>query len=166
MDTVDDKEIESIWRRVKRYIPTGRIKGKTQREVLQNIEQYMRDAGEISGESGSMDRLIKKGFATEEGFGRTEEFQRHLDEWITAEGFEEGEGIEGADIPEAPALTDLPKLKMFSNGRVSVATRKGKRVYQQKNLRVSFSEFKGRTSYYVYNLRTRKRLTWGVVNDE
>lgn len=166
MDGLDEAEIVGIWRRVKKYIPVNRIKGRNQREVLQNIETYMNEQGEVQGESGSMKTLVKNGFATEDGFGRTKEFQSHLDEWIEGEGFARGGGIESADIPEAPALTELPKLKMFSNGRVSVATRKGKRVYAQKNLRVSFAEFKGRTSYYVFNTRTKKRLTWGVLTDD
>lgn len=159
MDTLDDKEVTSIWRRVKRYIPTSRIKGRNQREVLQNIEQYMRDAGEAEGESGSMNTLLKNGFATEEGFGRTKEFQSHLDEWLTQPVQVE------TKLPEAPEIASVPKLQIFSSGRATVTTRRGKRVYSQKNLRVSFAEFRGRKSYYIFNTRTKKRITWGVLND-
>lgn len=159
MDTLDDAELESIWRRIKRYIPTSRISGKTQQEVLQQIDQYMRDAGDEEGKQGSMDSLIKNGFATENAFGRTKEFQSSLDKWITAEQPSRTEQVEA---PQAPTLFGLPKVNIFSSGRASIATRRGKRVYAQKNLRVSYSTFKGKQSYYIYNIRTKKRITWGV----
>jgi hypothetical protein len=161
MDTLDEKELESIWRRVKRYVPTGRIKGRNQREVLQSIEGYMRDAGEEQGESGSMNTLLKHGFATVEGVGRIKDFQSHLDEWITSNV--------PTQIKErffVSSFAGLPKVEVFSSGRASVQTRRGKRVFAQKNLHVSFSEFKGRKSYYVFNTRTKKRITWEVLNDD
>jgi hypothetical protein len=162
MDTLDDKEVEGIWRRVKRYIPVDEIKGRNQQEVLQNLESFMRDASEVEGESGSMKRLVKSGFATEEGFGRTKEFEDNLNEWLTEEPEEEEVEEEVAE----PSIAELPKVSMFSSGRASISTRRGKRVYSQKNLSVKFSEFRGRKSYYIFNTRTKKRITWGVLTDE
>lgn len=162
MDKLDEAELEGIWRRVKHYIPVSRITGRNRQEVLNQIGQYMRDnetAGR--GAQGSMETLVNKGFATEGAFGRTREFESSLDKWLTTET----ERPEAPEVSETPTIAQIPKLKIFSNGRASVSTKRGKRVYARRNLNISFSEFKGKRSYYIYNTRTKKRITWGVVND-
>lgn len=166
MDKLDEAELEGIWRRIKHYIPVSRISGRNRKEVLESIERYMRDnEGAGAGNAGSMETLIKKGFATEDAFGRTNEFQSNLDKWIV-EDTGIGAGGDVIEAPQQPELARIPKLNIFSSGRASVQSRSGKRVYSQKNLSVKFSEFKGKQSYYIYNTRTKKRLTWGVLNDD
>lgn len=165
MDKLDEAELEGIWRRIKHYIPVSRISGRNRKEVLQSIEGFMRDnEGAGSGKAGSMETLVKQGFATEDAFGKTREFQQNLDKWITEEtGI--AEAGEAPEVPETPDLARIPKLNIFSSGRASVQSKGQKRVYYQKNLSVKFSEFRGKQSYYIYNTRTKKRLTWGVLND-
>ena len=159
MDTLADREVESIWQRVKQYIPTDRITGNSKEEVLQSIDKLMSEARDPQDDQGSMDSLLRNGFATKKGFGRTKEFQSKLDNWVVA-GAPKREAVQ---VFEEPSLDALPKLNIFSSGRASVSTGRGKRVFSQKNLRVSFSRFKGKQSYYIYNTRTKKRVSWGVL---
>jgi hypothetical protein len=153
MDSVSDKEIESIWQRMKRYIDTNRIKGESQEEILQNIEDFLK-ASSTRESRGSMDRLLNKGFM--ERLPEVKSIQTELKEYIKFDdkGFGDGE-----------RKIDLPKVKKTKNvNKIAITTGKGTRVYSRANIRVSYAEFKGKPSYYIYNTRTKKRITWGVVN--
>ena len=160
MDKLDDKDLEGIWRRVKQYIAVDRISGKNRKEVLESIEEHLNGArGAGKDPRGSINTLLKKGFATESAFGRTRTFQDNLDKWITAEP----EEFEPTEFISKPKVSDIKKVKFFESGRASISTRRGKRIYAKKNLSITFSEFRGKKSYYISNTRTKKRITWGLV---
>lgn len=158
MDTIESAEIESIWERVKKHISTNRIKGDTQEEVLKNIEDMM-NATSTSTSRGSMSDLLSKGFIgrLKQGDTLTSSHQTELKSYVSAPAI-----IGGGRTPID--ITDLPKIKETRNTeKIAIRTGKGTRTYSRKNIRVSYSEFKGKPSFYVYNTRTKKRVTWGVV---
>jgi hypothetical protein len=158
MDTLEANEIESIWERVKKHISTDRIKGKTQEEVLKNIEDLM-NATSTRTTRGSMKDLLRKGF-----IGR-------LKQGETLSGSQQTELRSYVTMPERiifkekiKEIEDLPKIKgTRSPKKVAIRTGRGTRTFSRENIRVCYSEFKGKPSYYVYNTRMKKRVTWGVV---
>lgn len=166
MDKLSSIEIESIWQRVKRYIPTDYIEGDTPKEVLDSIENLMSGI-RTRNVQGSIKTLLNHGFATENGFGRTGEFQRSLDKWITKEPVpiveeplkREKISVQGDRIFIYKNLLPL-KFNQQTN-RVVVR----KRSYSANNLKITFSKYKGKNVYYVFNTRLKKRLSWGLVND-
>ena len=154
MDSLDDNEIESIWGRVKKDLPVSRIQGKNQDEVLQSIRDIMSDSGRAFDSRGSMDRLVKHGFASEKGFGSSRTFKDlSITQWIQI-------SIDSGKIVTPLKLASIKK----KNGKISIKTKKRIRVYSKKNLKFSFSDSQsGGKRYYVYNTRTKKRVTWGFV---
>lgn len=155
MDTISDKEIESIWQRVKKYVDTNRIKGENQKEILQNIEDFM-NASSTRENRGSMRNLIRKGFVQ-----RLPEVPTIQTELITYTRVEEKKPIV-AGIKDKER--ELPKVRGTKNPeKIAVQTGKGTRTYSRKNIRITYSTFKGKPSYYVFNTRTKSRITWGVA---
>jgi hypothetical protein len=159
MDSIEPAEIESIWERVKKHISTNRIKGETQEEVLKNIEDLM-NATSTRQTRGSMSDLLRKGFIgrLKQGETLTSSHQTELRSYATAP-----EPITIKD--KITTIEELPKIKgTRSPKKVAIRTGRGTRTFSRENIRVSYSEFKGKPSYYVYNTRQKKRVTWGVVN--
>ena len=153
MDTISDKEIESIWQRVKKYIDINRIKGENQKEILQNIEDFM-NASSTRENRGSMRNLIRKGFV--QRLPEVPTIQTELISYIKVE----------AQKPIVAGIKEreLPKVRGTKNPeKIAVKTGKGTRTYSRSNIRISYSTFKGKPSYYVYNTRTKERVTWGVA---
>jgi hypothetical protein len=158
MDSIEPAEIESIWERVKKHISTNRIKGDTQEEVLKNIEDLM-NATSTRTTRGSMKDLLSKGFIgrLKQGETLTSSHQTELRSYVSTPAIIGG-GATPIDI------TDLPKIKgTRSPKKIAITTGSGTRTYSRANIRVTYSEFKGNPSYYVYNTRIKKRVTWGVV---
>lgn len=153
MDKLDDKEIEGIWKRVKKYVSTKRIKGKNQEEVLKNLESLMNNTY-TSSTRGSMRDLIQKGFLGR--LPKVSTIQSELIDYTLVEPKEAIEFKEEIKLPKVIGTTNPEKI--------AIKTGKGTRTYLRSNIRISYSTFKGRPSYYVYNMRTKERVTWGVAD--
>jgi len=154
MDSYSDDEIESIWKRVKRQINVDKIKGRTPEDLAVEIEKEMSRAGD-TGKQGSLGNLSRAGFSD-----RVTRIDRVVQEFK-----EPLPGIKPKVRVKRFAKSQLPSsnLRITQTGRISVKTSTRTRTFAQKNIRITKGSFKGRASYYVYNTRSKKRVSWGFV---
>jgi len=158
MDTLDDKEIKSIWRRVKKYINPENIKANTREELAREIERQMTFAGSTQ-KQGSMDVLVRKGFA--DRITLIEDVQGSYIEAATPEGRELQERRRRTRVKEIES-PDKAKIR-FTKKRVVVKSKGRFKSFKPENVSISAGSFRGKAAYYVTNKRTGKRLTWGII---
>lgn len=159
MDTLSDNEAKSIWQRVKRYINPEEIKAGTREELENEIKKQMNFAGR-SKKSGSMDLLLSKGFATR--ISKDESVQK---EYIS--GVEEKRSAvvkrqEKRKLDKSQ-LPDLKKVRERKGDKVAVKIKGKWRTYSKNTTRVARGSYKGRSAYFVYNTRLKKRISWGFI---
>lgn len=156
MDTLADNEVKSIWKRVKRYINPENIKARTREELAREIEKQMTLAGK-SGKQGSMDSLVKNGFA--DRISRFEEVREEFEQPVTPEG----EKLKTRAVKRAKRESPNSQRLRYNSKRVTIQTSKGFRSYKPENVKVTISTYRGRSAYYVSNVRTGKRISRGFV---
>lgn len=154
MDSLSDREVESIWERSKKYINVSRIRASDLQGLAQEIEREMQTAREAPDKAGSMQTLVKKGFPKR-----------------AAELFEVRKLIKGAKTPIEKVLKPrkrkkvkvLPaKITKRPKGKLAIKTRKGIRIHAAKNIKITRGRWRGRNAYWVFNLRQKKLVTWGT----
>lgn len=153
MDTLDDREVNSIWSRVKKYVDTSKLRSGSREEFVKALEREMQKAGNERGSQGSMSTLVRSGFADRVG-----EQQSVLNDFVQAPKAK----AKPAPRPARKREELPPKLRQTSESRTSVYSRGAWRSYSSANVSTSYGTFKGTRAYYVSNARTGKRLTWGV----
>ena len=150
MDTLDNNEIKSIWKRVKRYINPEQIKANTREELVKEIEKQMRLSGS-SRKQGSMDLLVRKGFAD-----RVTKVEPILDEISETQEVKALQSLKKENLPSK-------KVRFTKTKRVSIKKGKKFRTYLSKNIKITRSSYAGRSAYFVFNTRTKKRISWGFI---
>jgi len=156
LDSISDKEIGEIWKRTKRKISTSKIKGKTRQEVIDNLKSELNNIPD-ENKSGSPETLIKKGFA--ERIADQSFFQK---EFVSVVKIEEVKPvIKPKIVPKrfiAASFVRKPTAK-----RVSIRSKGRFRSFKRNNIKFTEFTFKGKSALNVYNIRTKKRLTWGLI---
>ena len=154
MDNYSEGEIESIWKRVKRQINVDKIKARTPEDLAVEIEKEMLRAGD-TGKQGSLGNLLRAGFSDR---------VIRIDS-VVQEFREPLPGVKPKVRVKRFTKSQLPSsnLRITQTGRISVKTSTRTRTFAQKNIRITIGSFKGRASYYVFNTRTKKRVSWGFV---
>lgn len=156
MDTMSDQEAKDIWNRVKRYINPENLKTGSREELAREIEKQMQFAGK-SGKSGSMDTLVRNGFA--DRISQVDDVKNRYVEPVTTEGKE----LKAREFKKEKPLSPNAKKVKFTNKRVVIKTAKRTRVFKPENIRVTRGTYGGRSAFYVFNTRTKKRVSWGFV---
>ena len=108
---------------------------------------------------GSMRNLIRKGFVQ-----RLPEVPTIQTELITYTKVE-------AQKPIVAGIKDkereLPKVRGTKNPeKIAVKTSKGTRTYSRSNIRISYSTFKGKPSYYVIIHGQKSVIFWWLLNEK
>jgi hypothetical protein len=160
MDSVSDKDIESIWSRLQKYIDVKQLKSKSKEGLKNEINTQLRGVSS-SDKSGSVQTLLEHGFA--DRVLKNENVKKDL-------GFEEERIIGGGGVPKPiPAVKTygvslkLPPIVTTRDfGKVGVVVRGRTRVYNGANIVILNSYWRGREAFYITNSRTGKRVTWGL----
>jgi len=158
MDSLSDSEVKGIWDRVKRYINPENLKANSREELAREISQQMQLAGG-SGKQGSMDGLLRNGFA--ERISRFDDVQESYVEAVTPEG-KKFVAEQRLKRPERKVSPDKNKVR-YNNKRTTVRTGKGFKSFKPENIKVTNSTWKGKSAFYVTNVRTGKRVSWGLI---
>jgi len=155
-----DREVEEIWQRVKRYINPENIKAKSREDLASEIKKQMTLAGS-SKNQGSMDQLVKNGFA--ERFSRLDDVKDTILVPTTPEARKDFFARKEA-TPKF-VETDLPSsnIKLRKGNKISVKTGKGIRVFSRNTTNISRGTYGGKSAYYVYNTKLKKRISWGFI---
>ncbi len=155
MDYLPDSEIKDIWGRIKKYIDPSQIKSNTREGFVKELTDLMESAGAAEGKQGSLDTLIKHGFP--DRVSTIPDITQKLP------GFAAAAKQAVMQPPGIPKMAELPpKLSVASNNRFRIETGRGTRYYSQKNIRLSYSLWKDKAAFWVYNTRTKKRVSWGL----
>lgn len=160
MDTLADNEVKSIWQRVKRYINPENIKAGSREELEKEIEKQMKMAGS-SNKQGDMDLLIKRGFPKR--LSKTEEVQIVYTEPRTEAGKKfQKEKLEKAKL-DKPQVPDMNRVRQRKGNKIGIKVKGRFRAYSENTIRITKGSYKGKASYYIYNIYLKKRLTWGLI---
>lgn len=151
MDSLADKEVSSIWQRVKRYIDVSEIEAQDTEGLAREIERKMNAAGEVSKKPGSMKTLVKKGFP--QRAARVENIRDAI------KGFQPA-----PPKPKPPKKRPkLPaKVKRRKGRKLAVKTKTRTRVYAAKFVKITRGRWRNKRAYWVYHTKKKKFLTWGL----
>jgi len=156
MDTMSDREAKEIWQRVKRYINPENIKAGTREELAKEIDKQMTLAGS-SGKAGSMDSLVRNGFGDK--ISRVDEVK---DAYVTPATIE-GKKLQVKAIKKEVRVSPNINKVRYNKKRISVKSKGRFRSFKTENIRVTRGTWGGRSAFYIYNVRTKKRISWGFV---
>ena len=157
MDTMSDREAKEIWQRVKRYINPENIKAGSREELAKEIDKQMTLSGK-SGKAGSMDSLVRNGFG--DRISRVDGVKDAYVEPATIGG----KKLQVKAVrKEAKKQSPNEKKLRYRGTRVSVKSKGRFRSFKSKNVRVTRGTWGGRSAFYTYNVRTKKRISWGFV---
>ena len=154
---MSDREAKEIWQRVKRYINPENIKAGSREELAKEIDRQMTLSGK-SRNSGSMDSLVRNGFG--DRVSRLDDVKDSYVEPATIEGKKlQVKAIKKESKRQSP---NKNKLK-YKGNKVSVKSKGRFRSFKTENIRVTRGTWGGRSAFYTYNIRTKKRISWGFV---
>lgn len=163
MDSVSDKEVESIWSRLQKYVDVSKLKSKSKEGLKSEINTQLRSVSS-SEARGSVQTLLAHGFAE-----RVLKNDKIISD-LGVKDIEIGEPIK-RKYPQKPipavktygVSLKLPSVVSIRDfGKIGVLVRGRTRVYNGANIEVLNSYWKGREAYYIKNSRTGKRVTWGL----
>jgi len=187
MDNLSDQDIIDIWDRVSQYVDVSDLKGSDTESLAQEIKDKLRSNASRETRHGKKDnwhgrgdtkRLAQAGFAerlvqtslresldkiSKQNRGETERVSK--DRELAMEKIRTKEIKEMSRQQQAETFSDaLPeKVWQIPSGKLAVSTGSGTRYYAPQNINITFGEFRGKPSYYVYNSYLEKRLTWGLL---
>ena len=152
MDTLPDSEVKEIWKRIKQYIDPNQIKAETRAEFVKELRRSMNAAGDKEGESGSMETLVKKGFA--ERASTVPGLMESLPGFVPKKV-----------VKVKKRIVALPlNIRRISGDRYAIkTTTRGTKRHKRKNIKIISGTWRGRKAVWVYNIRIKRLVTWGLV---
>jgi len=160
MDSVPDKEIESIWNRVKQYVDPSQLKSKDADALASELDSLLEQSGKKKGK-GDIQRLIDKGFS-----------RRVVHIEGLRSGIELGKEKPVIKTKVRTKRTTVEKFRGLPNNvhlrakgeKVAIRMSDGRtRVLNKDRVLITESTFKGMKAYYVYSTTLKKRISWGVI---
>ena len=164
MDSVSDKEVESIWNRLQKYVDVSKLKSKTREGLKSEINTQLRGVSSTEAR-GSVQTLLAHGFTD-----KVLKNDKIVSDLGVVEDIEIGEPIK-KKYPKKPipavktfgvSLKLPPVVSVREFGKLGIVVRGRTRIFNGENINVLNSYWKGRKAFYITNSRTGKRVTWGL----
>ena len=137
-----EAEIQPIWNRIKARIDVTKIKSRTPQGIESEIEAALKSATEPR-----IQNLLKSDFAIKAAQNR--EIRKDISQIL-----------EKKKVKRKPAVP--PNVKQ-TDGKTIIKTRKKTKTFKTENLSIVYSLYRGEPAFYITNRRTKKRVTWGLL---
>jgi len=153
-------DVEAIWDRVKKYVPTGEIKGKNKRELAKSIKSAFKKAERGKDRRGNVKNLLHLA----NSFAESERVQKDLNYYPSEKPVEKPVFKERAIKPLSVFDLALKKgfFKQAKGERITLKIAGRSKTFVKTNVKIS----RGEKRLTFSNLRTKRVLTWRKIFNE
>jgi hypothetical protein len=67
------------------------------------------------------------------------------------------------ELAEPVEFTFFDGIAKKKKGKILIKTKKKTRRFKEQNIKVTKGKYRGKNAIYFYNIKTKKRISWGLI---